>query len=58
LVCHIQGRTQIEGVENRMLRRMFRLRSDEVTIGWQKMHNEELHNMYSSQNIIRIIASK
>jgi hypothetical protein len=29
--------------------------SDEVAGGWRQMHNEELHNLYSSPNIIRII---
>jgi hypothetical protein len=31
---------------------------DEVTGGWRKLHNEELHNLYSSSNIIRMITSK
>jgi hypothetical protein len=31
---------------------------DEVTGGWRKLHNEELHNLYSSPSIIRIIKSK
>jgi hypothetical protein len=31
---------------------------DRVTGGWRKLHNEELHNMYSSPNIIRIIKSR
>jgi hypothetical protein len=38
--------------ENRVLRRIFGLRRDEVTGGWRKLHNEELHNLYSSPNII------
>jgi hypothetical protein len=31
---------------------------DEVTRGWRKVHNEELHNLYSSPNIIRMIKSR
>jgi hypothetical protein len=31
---------------------------DEVTGGWRKLHNEELHNLYSSSSIIRIIKSR
>jgi hypothetical protein len=31
---------------------------DEVTGGWRKLHNEELHNLYSSLNIIRMIKSR
>jgi hypothetical protein len=40
--------------ENRMLRRIFGLVRGEVTGGWRKLHNEELHNLYSSPNIIRM----
>jgi hypothetical protein len=41
--------------ENRVLRRIFGLKRDEVTGGWRKLHNEELHNLYSPPNTIRII---
>jgi hypothetical protein len=40
--------------ENRVLRRIFGLKRDEVTGGWRKLHNEELHNLYSSPAIIMI----
>jgi hypothetical protein len=40
---------------NTVLRRIFGPQRDEETGGWRKLHNEELHNLYSSQNIIRII---
>jgi hypothetical protein len=40
---------------NRALRRIFGPRRDEGTGDWRKLHNEELHNLYSSPNIIRII---
>jgi hypothetical protein len=36
--------------ENRVLRRIFGPKRDEVTAGWRKLHNEELHNFYSSPN--------
>jgi hypothetical protein len=39
--------------ENRVLRRIFGPKRDEVTREWRKLHNEELHNLYSSPNIIR-----
>jgi PAS domain-containing protein len=42
---------------NRVLRRMFELKRDEVTGGSRKQHNEELHNLCSSQNMIRMIKS-
>jgi hypothetical protein len=44
--------------ENRVLRRIFGPKSDEVTGDWRKLHNEELHYSYSSQNIIRMIKSR
>jgi hypothetical protein len=39
--------------ENRILRRLFGPKRDEVTGEWRKLHNEELHILYSSPNIIR-----
>jgi hypothetical protein len=44
--------------ENRVLRRIFGAKRDGVTGGWRKLHNEELHNLYSSPSKIRIIKSK
>jgi hypothetical protein len=44
--------------ENRLLRRIFVQKRDEVTGGWRKLHNEELHNLYSSSNIIRMMKSR
>jgi hypothetical protein len=44
--------------ENRVLRRIFGPKKDEVTGGWRKLHNEELHNLYSSPSIIRMIKSR
>jgi hypothetical protein len=41
--------------ENRVLRRIFGPKGDGVTREWRKLHNEELHNLYSSPSIIRII---
>jgi hypothetical protein len=43
---------------NRVLRRRFGSKRDGVTGGWRKLHNEELHNLYSSLSIIRIIKSR
>jgi hypothetical protein len=37
--------------ENRVLRRIFGPKRDEVTVEWRKLHNEELSDMYSSPNI-------
>jgi hypothetical protein len=44
--------------ENRVLRRIFGPKRDEVSGGWRKLHNEELHNLCSSPNIIRIMKSR
>jgi hypothetical protein len=44
--------------EDRALRRKFEPKRDRVTEGWRKLHNEELHNLYSSPSIIRIIKSR
>jgi hypothetical protein len=41
-----------------MLRRIFGPKRDEVTGGWRKLHNEELHNLYSSPRKIRMIKSR
>jgi hypothetical protein len=41
--------------ENRVLRRIFGLKRDEETGGWRKLHNEELHNLYSLPSTIRMI---
>jgi hypothetical protein len=44
--------------ENRELRRILESKRDEVTGEWRKLHNEELHALYSSHNIVRVIKSR
>jgi hypothetical protein len=44
--------------ENRALRRIFGSKKEEVKGNWRKLHNERLHNLYSSPNIIRMIKSR
>jgi hypothetical protein len=51
LVSHVKGRLRV--FENRVLRRIFGPKRDEVTGEWRKLHSEELHNLYSSPDIIR-----
>jgi hypothetical protein len=41
LVCHTEGGTQIKVFENRVLRRIFGPKRDEVTEEWRKLHKEE-----------------
>ena len=44
--------------ENRVLRRIFGSKRDEVTGEWRKLHNEEPNDLYSSPNIVRVIKSR
>jgi len=44
--------------QNRVLRRTFGPRRDKVTGDWRRLHNEELYDLYSSPNIIRVIKSR
>jgi len=44
--------------ENMVLRRIFGPRSDEVTGEWRRLHNEELNDLYSAPNIVRVIKSR
>ena len=45
-------------IENRVLRRIFGSKRDEVTGEWRKLHNEELNDVFSSPNIILVIKSR
>jgi hypothetical protein len=54
---HTQGRHVLHVFENRVLRRIFGPKREEVTGGWIRLHNEELHNLYHSPNI-RVIKSR
>jgi hypothetical protein len=44
--------------ENRVLRKIFGPKRDEVTGEWRKLHNEELHDLYPSPNIVRVMKSR
>jgi hypothetical protein len=44
--------------ENRVLRRIFWRKRDEVTGEWRKLHNKVLHDLYSSPNIVWVIKSR
>jgi hypothetical protein len=44
--------------ENRVLRRIFRLKRDKVTGSRRKLHNEELHDLYSSPSVVRVIKAR
>jgi hypothetical protein len=55
LVSNIKGGKQTEVFENRLLRRIFGPKMDEMKGDRRKLHNEQFHNLYPSPNIIRII---
>jgi hypothetical protein len=54
----IKGEHRLRVFQNRVLRRIFGPKRKEVTYEWRKLHNEELHDLYSSPSIIRIIKSR
>jgi hypothetical protein len=49
---------KLRAFEDRLLRRIFGSKGDEVTGDWKELHNEELHNLYSSPSVIRMIKSR
>jgi hypothetical protein len=46
---------RLRAFENRVLKKIFGLKKEEVTGRWRKLHNEEFHDLYSSPSIIKII---
>jgi hypothetical protein len=57
LVAHIEGGSRLRVFENRVLRRLFGPKRDKVTWEWRKLYNEDLIDLFSSPNIIRVIKS-
>jgi len=51
----LQEERKLKVFENMVLRRIFGPRKDEVTGEWRRLHNEELNDLYSSPNIVRVI---
>jgi hypothetical protein len=49
-LCH-----RLKEFENRVLRRTYGHKREELMGGWRRLHNEELHNLHASPNIVRVI---
>jgi hypothetical protein len=54
----LREKRRLRVFENRVLRRVFGLKRDEVTGEWRKLHNEELNDRYSLPNIVRVVKSR
>jgi hypothetical protein len=54
----LREKRSVRVFENRVLRRIFGPKRDEVTGEWRKLHNEELNDPYCSPNIVRVIKSR
>jgi len=54
----LREESRLRVFESRVLRRIFVLKRDEVTGKWRRLHNEELYDLYSSPDIIRVIKSR
>jgi hypothetical protein len=54
----LREKQRLRVFENKVLRRIFGPKRDDVTGGWRNLHNEELHDLYFSPSIIRIINSR
>ena len=57
MVSYIKGGTRLRVFENRILRRILGPKRDDNG-EWRRLHNEELHSLYRSPNIVRVIESR
>jgi hypothetical protein len=54
----LRDKSRLRVFENRVLRGIFGAKRDEVTGEWRKLHNEELNDLYSLPNIVRVVKSR
>ena len=54
----LREKRRLKVFQNRVLRRVFGPKRDELTGGWRKLHNEELNELYSLPNIVRVVKSR
>ena len=54
----MREKCRVRVFENRVLRRIFVPKRDEVTGKWRRLHNEDLYDLYSSSNIVRVMKSR
>jgi hypothetical protein len=54
----LREKQRLRVFENRVLRRIFGPKREEVVGGWRRLHNKKLHNFYTSPKIIRVINSR
>jgi hypothetical protein len=57
LVSHFEGEHKLRVFENRVLRKIFGPKREEDG-SWRKLHNDDLHGLYSSPNVVRVITSR
>jgi len=57
-ISHTKEEFTLRVVENRALRRIFGCKRDQVARGWERLHNDELLNLYALPNIIRVIKTR
>jgi hypothetical protein len=54
----LRDKSRLRVFENKVLRKIFGPKRDEVRAEWRKIYNEELNDLYSSPNIVRVIKSR
>ena len=54
----VREKRRLRVIENRVLRRVFGPKKDEVTGEWRKLHNKELSDLYSLPNIVQVVKSR